>query len=151
MMDLLKRVQDLVGSFEVWPTYILRNIFVDRPNDDIYKTVCAFLKGNGVDQKTAADFLFTVSSEGTNPQRISDAMWYWYSTLEQQPGAMYYNVREGGFMCVNGSEVVEPKVSVVEIGVECMEHTNPRAWSLLKLAIKELVCDEGDEECQEFV
>jgi hypothetical protein len=153
-MDLLKRVEDQVGSLEVWPTYILLHVFVDKLNDDRLKKVSAFLYGNGVDEKTAADFFITCSYEGANPQRICDAVCHWYSTWEEQPFqehlAMYYNVREGSLMWLNGSEldqdeVVEPKVSVPELGVECMKNINPEAWSTLKCAIDELFCDEEED------
>jgi hypothetical protein len=153
-MDLLKEVEDQVGSHEAWPTYILLHIFVDMPNDDTLKKVCAFLYGNDVHQKTATDFLTTCRPKGANPQRIHDAVRHWYSTWEGQPDvehlAMYYNVYERSIMWINGDNldlggVVEPWVSVPEIGVECMKYIDPEAWSSLKSAIEELFRDEGED------
>jgi hypothetical protein len=34
MMDVLKRVENQVGHLEIWPTYILLHMFVDKPNDE---------------------------------------------------------------------------------------------------------------------
>jgi hypothetical protein len=145
-MDVLNQVEKHVGPFDIWPTYILMYIFVDKPNDDTLKKVSAFLYGNGIDKEAAAEFFATCNPEGA-PHRICDAVCHWYSTWEQHPRvkhlAMYYNVREGSLMWINGNEidqdeVVEPKVSVVDLGVEGMKNINPESWSLLKCAIAEL-------------
>jgi hypothetical protein len=36
------------------------------------------------------------------------------------------------------AEEVEPKVTVPEMGVECMKSVNPVMWSTLKYAIQEI-------------
>jgi hypothetical protein len=60
-MDVLKQVGDQVGPLEVWPTYILLHMFVDKLNDAMLK-VSAFVYGNGVDEETAGELFATCNS-----------------------------------------------------------------------------------------
>jgi hypothetical protein len=49
-MKLLETVETLLGTFDVWPSYILQHIFNDHPSpvaSDRLKVI-AFFYGNGV-------------------------------------------------------------------------------------------------------
>ena len=47
-MDPLKAVEDFLGDVESWPTYVIYNIFVEKPNTSSVKKVATFMYGNGV-------------------------------------------------------------------------------------------------------
>jgi hypothetical protein len=106
--------------------------------------VSAFLFGNGVETSFAAACYAAFNIRG-NTLEIIETVYDWYFKWEKRTReehlASYYNMCTCSVTWINGKELdkeeeVESKVSVPEMGVECMKSINPEKWSTLKRAIR---------------
>jgi hypothetical protein len=137
-MDVLRKVEDKLGSIEEWPTYVLLNMFVYVPDHNSVKKVSSFFYGNRVDRKLAAECYAKCNAAGS-PDIITDAVFQWYFTWQQQKNLtyFYYNMRTGKFMRISGKEDEDLKsLKVPEKGVECMKSIDRDTWISLKRAIQ---------------
>jgi hypothetical protein len=103
-MFLAQYVVSVVGVFESWPTSILRTIFVEKPTRSNVKKVAAFFYRNGLPVHMAVQFY--VLCNGKHPVTITHHMYatfYNWLMSERTPHlAMYYNVRWGRLLWING-------------------------------------------------
>ena len=58
-MDPLSAVEDILGDVESWPTCLILDIFVVKPNTISVQNVAAFMYGNGVLVGKAVDYFIT--------------------------------------------------------------------------------------------
>jgi hypothetical protein len=58
-MFLLQSVERRLGPIDTWPTYIIKDLFVDVPSSPIVKRLAGFFYGNGVPECTAAQLYWT--------------------------------------------------------------------------------------------
>jgi hypothetical protein len=126
-MKLLEVIEDHVGQIDFWPSYILIYIFADHPSpvaSSRLKKVIAFLFGNDVPCELACRFYQAYN--GTASWFVGDQFqeWYdvWLKSRNKLQMAMYYNMRLGKHMYINGScynqsEHVMPKLPVLKFGI----------------------------------
>ena len=54
-MDPLAVVEEKLGSVDTWPSSVLTDMFHEEPKVNVSRRVAAFLHGNGVSVKDAAN------------------------------------------------------------------------------------------------
>src|SRR5215471_18551816 len=90
-------VQELIGSVECWPTYILLHMFFEEPTTRVKQNVCAFMYGNRVPVYTAA-YCYAMCRGTKYEDEIVIAVSALYKTWDERPWgkhlAEYYNTRD---------------------------------------------------------
>jgi hypothetical protein len=55
-MYLLAIFESRLSSIDIWPSYILRFVFLDPPNSATVRRVAGFFYGNGIECSLAVEF-----------------------------------------------------------------------------------------------
>ena len=132
-MSELKRVENMVGRVNRWPTYMILHMFSTEPDAPATKKVAAFMYGNNVDLETASKCY--VECRGREyRQFINDALFRrynkWNRATKVRHQAEYYNMRTGRWQWINGKdldqeEVVRPEVHVIDFGLDVVKREYP--------------------------
>jgi hypothetical protein len=127
-MKLLQVIEVHVGQIDFWPSYILIYIFADHPSpvaSSRLKKVIAFFFGIDIPCELACRFY--QACNGTASRFVGDQFqeWYdvWLKSRNKFHMAMYYNMRLGKHMYINGScynqsEPVMPELPVLKFGID---------------------------------
>jgi hypothetical protein len=124
-MHLITILDFMVGPIEIWPTNVIRAIFLEEPTLASIKTIVAFFYGNGVPFFIAYQFFFlcnyNVLGRTTITMRLHYEMWRALRFMPHQ--AVYYNMTFKRLMWLNGralsqTEFVEPRVSDIPLGID---------------------------------
>ena len=126
-MDPLRAVEDILGDVESWPTYVIYNLFVVKPNTISVKKVAAFMYGNAVPVSRAINCFNACMELDSSNSYISSAMQNWYSVWDKNPyrphKAEYYSMSSKQWLWINGEaldqlEAVWPEITVMQFGLE---------------------------------
>jgi hypothetical protein len=132
--ELVEAVKGHLGRFSFWPSYILRDIFTDRPSPRAtvrLKKVIAFFFGNDVPCELACDFYRACNGTASRSVAVSRFVgeqfheWYcsWRRSRNKVHMAEYYNMRLRKHVYINGSlygqnEPVLPETTVMDFGID---------------------------------
>jgi hypothetical protein len=114
-MYLLAEFESRLGSVDIWPSYILRFLFVDPPNSATVWRVAGFFYGNGIECSLAVAF-FGLCSQYAG-MAVSEQMYQLYQHWQVSPWTYYkieyYNMRLQKHIYLNGERCRLQEESVV--------------------------------------
>src|SRR5215469_16966707 len=92
--DPIASVEEIAGSVQEWPTYILLHLIVEHPSKRVLKQVSAFLYGNNVPLYKAIKLYIACRGQQYG-DKIRKVVTRWYRTWNAYPCdihfAEYYN------------------------------------------------------------
>jgi hypothetical protein len=103
-MFLLQYLLSIVEAFESWPTSILRSLFVEEPSRSNVMKLAAFFYGNALVVHIAVRFYVLCNGRRTVTitHHMYAAVFNWLLSERTPHLAMYYNVRRGRLLWING-------------------------------------------------
>jgi hypothetical protein len=125
-MFILQALESLLGSVEIWPTLIIRNLFFDEPNSTNIKRLSAFFYRNGIPFYIASYFFYLCNNR-TNSyvNNIMENYYFQWQISQHTPHmAICYNTGCKKFCWINGrclaqlEPIVSSPVSSIPIGWE---------------------------------
>ena len=124
-MNLLEIIESHLGEINLWPSIILTYLFNDHPSPVRtvrLKVVITFFYGNDVPQVLALQFYNVCNGKASRFVLDQFHEWYhvWLTHRCKPHMAVYWNMRVGKFIHINGSllnqsEPVLPEVSKMEL------------------------------------
>jgi len=125
-MDVLSVVEQRLGAVTTWPTYMLKNVFVEDPTRQSVREVAGFMYGNGVPHRIATR-CFQLCNGGRLAE-IECGMFEWFYVWNRSPHKVhmeeYWSVELKAWAWLNGSaldrgpERVVGSVEITEFGLE---------------------------------
>jgi hypothetical protein len=153
-MSPLRRVKEMVGGVDSWPTYIVLDMFVVESNALVKKKVAGFMYGNEVPVETAADCCIACRGQQYS-REIKEALYSWYDTFDthtrNRQNVDYWNMRSKRLLWLNGKELAQdetlkPKVTVMESGVEPIRRIFREWWWAVSCAIEYILAGKRSNE-----
>jgi len=125
-MNPLQKVEDIVGeAVENWPTYVIYNMFLEKPSRTTVKKVAAFMFGNCVPLHKALDcFIACVNKYSYFITVTMQEFYYlWNKYPTQKHKAQYYSINLKRWIWINGTylnqtETVQPEITVMDFRFE---------------------------------
>lgn len=106
-MNLLAVLEEHLCEIDLWPSFILRYLFIDHPS--VVRTnrlnVIAFFYGNDVPCVLACRFYNVCNGKASRFVAEQFHEWYcvWHTHTSKRHMAEYWNMRLGKFIHINGS------------------------------------------------
>ena len=75
-MDPLAAVEAQLGIVDIWPSYVLRDMFLWEPNSRVMKKVAAFMYGNSVRLRDVV--ASSNACNGRHKSRVEKVLKVWY-------------------------------------------------------------------------
>jgi hypothetical protein len=116
-------VEAQLGIVDIWPSYVLRNMFLLEPNSHVMKKVAAFMYENSVRVSDAVACYNACN--GRHQSRVETVLKAWYFVWDRDENRshmeQYYSMSMKCQALINGKaceqyEAVKPVVSVSEFG-----------------------------------
>jgi hypothetical protein len=104
-MFLLEFLEEKLGTKALWPTYVLRLLFVDAPTVLGITFLAAFFYGNSVPMNAALSLYLTCNA--SDPALIRHIMTIcydeWWETPDTARLVLYFNMAERQYLFIHGS------------------------------------------------
>jgi len=93
-MDPLAVVEAQLGSVDIWPSYVLRLVFMLEPNSCVMKKVAAFMYGNSVRLSDAVACYKACNGRHQSQVETVLRKWYdvWNREVNQRHMEQYYSM-----------------------------------------------------------
>jgi hypothetical protein len=105
-MFLLPYLEEKLGSVALWPTYVLRILFVDTPTLLGITSLAAFFYGNAAPLKAGLSLYLTCHDNDDAFAFVTCIMTEWYDELHETPDTpatvVYFNMAERQYLFVKG-------------------------------------------------
>jgi hypothetical protein len=103
-MLLLPFIEERLGAIALWPTYVLRILFVDGPTLLGVSSVAAFFYGNGIPMNAAISLYLTCSGYNVSFKThiIQTCYDEWNETSGRPVNVIYFNTEERLYRFVHG-------------------------------------------------
>jgi hypothetical protein len=114
-MYLLAVFEARLDSIDIWPSYILRFLFIDPPNSATVRRLAGFFYGNGIECSVAAKF-YGLCSPGVGiavTEQICRLYQHWQNSPWTYHKIEYYNMRLQRHLYLNGERCLLHEESVV--------------------------------------
>ena len=118
-------VEHSLDSIEIWPSYIIRFLFLNCPKRKIITTLTAFFYGNGITLSLAIKLYQICNDRYTSPvaNTLSNLYLKWQRKRFKPHMFHYYDVNLRRYLWINGSslnqrEIVQPAVTVMDFGID---------------------------------
>jgi hypothetical protein len=114
-MYLLAVFESRLGSIDIWPSYILRFLFVDPPNSATVRRVAGFFYGNGIECSLAVEFFGLCSqyADTAVTEQIYQLYQHWQVSPWTYHKIEYYSMRLRKHLSLNGDRCRLQEESVV--------------------------------------
>jgi hypothetical protein len=128
-MDPLAVVEAQLGIVDIWPSYVLRDMFVWEPNSRVIKKIAAFMYGNSL-RLSYAGACYNACN-GRHQSRVETVLKTLYNAWDSDENGrqmeQYYSMSMKCQALINGKaceqyEAVKPVVSVSEFGPPRTRH-----------------------------
>ena len=136
-MDPLAIVEAQLGIVEIWPSYVLRYMFLSEPISYIMKKVAAFMYGKSARRLTTWPVIRRVTVDIRGPWKLLLNAWYdaWNMDENRSHVEHYYSVSMKCQAWVNGKareqyEAVKPVVSVSHFGPSKTRYPGQTAYMI---------------------
>jgi hypothetical protein len=97
-------LEEKLGTVALWPTYVLRLLFVDAPTTLGITSFAAFCYGNSVPLNAALSLFLTChDSDLTLVTRIMTECYEWHGPSDTPWAVVYFNMPERQHRFINGS------------------------------------------------
>jgi hypothetical protein len=103
-MFLLPFIEESLGAIALWPTYVLRILFVDVPTLLGVSAVAVFFYGNGIPMNAAISLYLTCNgyTDVSFKTRIIQTCYNeWNETSDRPENVLYFNTQERLYRFVN--------------------------------------------------
>ena len=103
-MHLLQFLEICIGELPLWPTYILELLFLKEFSPENILKVAAYFCGHGVPLRMASRAYSICNNNSTHLVPFVMGGYYstWFTCKVSIHQALYYNVREGRILWLNG-------------------------------------------------
>ena len=118
-------VEHRLGAIEIWPSYIIRYLFLNCPRSLIIEKMTAFFYGNGITLSLAIRLYQICNDKYASPvaNTMSNLYLKWQRNIFKPHMFHFYDIQHQQFLWINGSylnqtETVEPEVIVMDFGID---------------------------------
>ena len=128
VMNLLEIVENHLGEFYHWPSFVLLFLFEDHPSPvrtGRLRKVILFLYGNDVPKDLAYQFYIVCSGKASKfvLEQFNECYHVWHTHRCEPHMAEYWNMRLRKFIYINDSllnqsEPVLPEVTTIDFGID---------------------------------
>lgn len=138
-MDPLRKVEDILGYVECWPTYLIYGIFLVEPNRVMWRMFLLLWTATVFPSKNCRLFNACI---GLQSFYVSCALRicipYWIKILKLLK-ARYYSTTLKRWMCINGNALSQQEAACPEVGVTQFGTENPGCQQLRRATIEHIV------------